>query len=237
MCSSDLTILSGLLLGASAALAVETSALPAPIWPDTFLTRVESLALLETFNAALLSHNSATATLEQWCGDHQLATPPLVVAEQQHNLDRPPTAEQRQLLRVTSRALVRYRHVRLRCGSLVLAEADNWYVPGRLTAQMNHLLTTTDVPFGKVVGSLHFQRRTISAELLWFPLPLRWEMAANVGTAAGAELSLPTELLRHRAVLTLPDGRPFSTVVETYNRNLLAFPAPLVPGDSARNRP
>ena len=30
---------------------------------------------------------------------------------------------------------VAYRHVRLRCGDHVLSEADNWYVPSRLTPE------------------------------------------------------------------------------------------------------
>jgi hypothetical protein len=31
-------------------------------------------------------------------------------------------------------------------------------------------------------------------------------------------------VLEHRAVLTLPDGTPFSGVVETYTGEVLAFP-------------
>ena len=43
--------------------------------PDGFLKRVEALALLQTFNADLLSHDSATLTLERWCDAHGLASP------------------------------------------------------------------------------------------------------------------------------------------------------------------
>jgi hypothetical protein len=32
--------------------------------------------------------------------------------------------------------------------------------------------------------------------------------------------------LEHRAILTLPDGTPFSEVVESYTANVLAFPVP-----------
>jgi hypothetical protein len=31
---------------------------------------------------------------------------------------------------------------------------------------MNHLLETTDTPFGKAVAALHFRRHTLSADLL-----------------------------------------------------------------------
>ena len=47
---------------------------PAP-WPDSFVGRLEALALIETLNADLLAHDSATLTLERWCADHRLANP------------------------------------------------------------------------------------------------------------------------------------------------------------------
>jgi hypothetical protein len=37
---------------------------------------------------------------------------------------------------------------------------------------------------------------------------------------------LPDALLQHRAVLSLPDGTPFSEVVETYTAGVLAFAIP-----------
>jgi hypothetical protein len=39
-------------------------------------------------------------------------------------------------------------------------------------------------------------------------------------------LDMPSMLLEHRALLTLPDGTPISEVVETYTDKVLAFPAP-----------
>ena len=109
------------------------------------------------------------------------------------------------------------------CGPVVLSEADNWYVPGRLTPEMNRLLDTTDAPFGRVVQALHFQRRTLSSTLLWHPLPEGWEMDATAARDASGELTIPHWLLEHRAVLSLPDGTPFSEVVETYTGQVLGF--------------
>jgi hypothetical protein len=85
-------------------------------------------------------------------------------------------------------------------------------------------LDTTDTPFGVVVRALHFQRHTLSSTLLWLPLPAGWEMNATGARDAGADQPMPSKLLEHRAVLTLPDGTPFSEVVETYTDNVLAFP-------------
>jgi hypothetical protein len=209
--------------------SVLRAAVPAPermpVWPDTFASRVEVLALVETFDAELLSHDSATLTLEHWCDVHRLASPPRVVAERVP-LDKPLPADQRAVLGIGAAEMVRYRRVRLVCGSVVLSEADNWYVTARLTPEMNERLDTTDVPFGKVVQDLHFQRRTLSSRLLWRPLPDGWEMMPNAPGGGTGALSLPQALLEHRAVLTLPDGTPFSEVVETYTSGILAFAPP-----------
>jgi chorismate-pyruvate lyase len=200
-----------------------SDSVPAVGWPDSFVARVEALALLQTLNADLLSHDSATATLEHWCELHRLASPPRIVAARVTDVEKPPSAEQRRQLGVTPVDLVRYRRVRLMCGSAVLSEADNWYVPSRLTAAMNRLLDTTDAPFGRVVQALHFQRHTLSSTLLWHPLPEGWEMDASAARDARGELTIPPKLLEQRAVLALPDGTPFSEVVETYTAEVLGF--------------
>jgi hypothetical protein len=214
-----------LLLCAPAVCAAASAAQP-PSWTDSFLGRVEALALLQTLNADLLSHDSATLTLERWCGVHNLASPPRVVALRVPDVDEAPTPEQRRELNVAPNDVVRYRRVRLMCGALVLSEADNWYVPGRLTPEMNKLLDTSDTPFGVVVRALHFHRHTLSSTLLWSPLPAGWETNAPGARDTVANQPMPSRLLEHRAVLTLPDGTPFSEVIETYTDEVLAFPVP-----------
>ena len=206
-------------------LLVATSA-GAESWPDTPTTRVEALALLETLNADLLSNDSATLTLDRWCEAHKLATPPKIVAERVHDNDKEPTEEVRKLLGVSAGEPVRYRHVRLHCGAHVLSEADNWYVPARLTADMNKVLDTSDTPFGRAVQALHFHRHTLAAQLLWSPLPEGWEMGRSLPAPSRGSLSIPAQTIQHRAVLSLPDGTPFSVVVETYTHEVLGFPQP-----------
>ncbi len=197
-------------------------------WPDSAVSRLAALALLESLDADLLSHDSATLTLERWCDAHRLAAPARIRAERVLGADKPPGEEQRRLLAVGASEPIRYRRVRLACGAHVLSEADNWYVPARLTPEMNQVLDTSDVAFGRAVQALAFQRRTLSAELLWHPLPEGWEMAGSLPPPGPAALAIPAEVLRHRAVLTLPDGTPFSEVIETYSGEVLAFPAPFL---------
>jgi len=198
-----------------------------PQWPDTVVAHLEALALLQTLNSELLSHDSATLTLDRWCAAHQLASPPLVIAEKLSGVDKPPTALQRQELGVTATEPVRYRRVRLRCGKQVLSVAENWYVPGRLSLNMNRQLETTDVPFGRVVQSLHFSRHILEATLLWSPLPPGWDVEhSGIPHRLLTWPDAQSQVLRHRAVLVLPDGRPISEVVESYTAQVLAFPEP-----------
>ena len=210
-----------LLLEAARALAAD----PQP-WPGSFVGRLEALALVETLDADLLSHDSATLTLERWCADHGIADPPRILAERVRDTMKPASAEVRAALDVKPDEKLGYRRVRLKCGDHVLSEADNWYVPARLTPEMNHVLETTDTPFGKAVAALHFRRHTLAARLRWRPLPKGWEMGAAAAPDDKGALAIPDHLLEHRAVLSTPDGEPFSEVVETYTSEVLAFPPP-----------
>lgn len=201
-------------------------------WPDTPLARTQVLALLQTLNADLLSHASATLTLERWCDAHGMASPALVVAGRVRDADKPLPADLRAELGAAAGDAVRYRHVRLSCGDHVLSDADNWYLPARLTPAMNRQLDTSDVPFGKVVKPLHFQRRTLSAQLLWSPLPVGWEMHPVSPESGTGVLPMPEHLLQHRAVLVDADNRPFSALVETYTSQVLDFP-----GSALKHKP
>jgi chorismate-pyruvate lyase len=213
-------------LGVVLSFALALPAQPRPEWRDTFESRVEILALLQSLNAEILAGSSATRTLEAWCGEHRMADDPKIVAIRVPAARKEPTAEQLQRLDVRDAAEVQYRRVELRCGAHVLSEADNWYVPARLTPEMNDLLTTTDTPFGKAVQPLQPYRRTIAVTMLWLPLPRGWELQRRprIRSRARRTLLLPKEVFQHRAVLYTAGHVPFSEVVETYQSDLLAFP-------------
>jgi chorismate-pyruvate lyase len=185
---------------------------------------VEALALLEQLNADLLSHDSATETLRRWCAAHRLAGEAAITAERVRGADKPPDAAVLAALGAPAAGQVRYRHVRLACAGRVLSEADNWYLPARLTAEMNRVLDETDTPFGVVVRPLDFERRTLSAELLFKPLADGWDTAPPAD--APGLMVIPPAVIQHRAVLSTPDGRPFSLVVETYTDKVLPDRAP-----------
>lgn len=193
-------------------------------WRDTYVSRVEVLALLQSLNAGILAGSSATRTLEDWCREHDMADDPKIVARRLPDVRKEPSAEQLQRLEVRDASEVRYRRVELRCGAHVFSEADNWYVPGRLTPEMNTLLETTGTPFGRAVQPLHPYRRTIAVTMLWTPLPRGWEQRERPpGPRRRRTLLVPREVFQHRAVLYTAEHVPFSEVVETYQSGLLAF--------------
>ncbi|MDQ0447718.1 hypothetical protein [Methylobacterium aerolatum] len=156
--------------------------------------------MVEDLRGRIVRSDSATAVLERWCAEKGLAGQARLVALRDTSLDKTPTDEQRARLGVTPGEPVRYRHVRLACGTRVLSEADNWYVPSRLTPEMNAALDGTDTPFGRVVRPLAPVRRVVAVQS--FPLP----------PAPAAD----TPLVRVDAVLVTGSGAPFCEVVETY---------------------
>lgn len=153
---------------------------------------------LAAFEATLAAQDSATAALGQWCTARGIATPATIRAMPVVGAGRAATADVRARLGVAEDEPLAFRHVRLTCGDVVLSDAQNWYVPARLTAAMNQRLQTTDTPFGTVVAPLGFRRE---------------RGPARRGAAAGCPADT---ILSHSAVLRLPDGRAISAVVECY---------------------
>jgi hypothetical protein len=163
-------------------------ALAAPARADDAVARLE---------AGLSAAPSATQFLTQRCAALKLASPPVIRAVRE-NLDRAADAQVRRALKVGADTRLRYRRVDLMCGDHTLSEADNWYVPGRLTPAMNQTLDTSQTPFGAVVKPLNFHRDTLKMEAL----------------------GDPALALRVTAVLVSGAGAPFSLVVENYSREL-----------------
>lgn len=169
-----------------------------------------AVAQVKRLDAELLSRDSATATLQLWCDTHGPGGGVRIVARRPAVDPKPAGEAERRDLGVGPDEPVAYRRVDLTCGDKVLSRADNWYLPGRLTPEMNTALNTTQTPFGVVVRSLDFRRRTLSSALLIQSAP-----------SPGAKPVVPPDVLRHRAVLSTPDGAPFSLVVETYSDQVL----------------
>ena len=173
-----------------------------PVWADgPAAGEPGPFAAVRSLNRDLLMHDSATEVLGQWCAGRRLADPPVIRAVRDSAPDKPADARVRARLGAARGETIRYRHVRLTCGAHVLSEADNWYRPALLTPGMNAALDHTDTPFGLVVKPLGFHRVRLGATFLIGRY--------GVAKAGGG-------VLRHEALLVMPNGEPFSLVVETY---------------------
>lgn len=147
--------------------------------------------------ALLAQHDSATLALEDWCrsqgsADYRVVAYPVVGSRVRAPNDL------RERLGVSASEPLGLRHVRLACGTLTLSRAVNWYVPGRLTPEMNEALASTNTPFGKVAAPLGFHRDRIASR-----------RGSGPGCPAGTRLF-------QRALLRLPDGRALALVEECY---------------------
>lgn len=155
----------------------------------------------------LASHDSATAALEQWCEQQGLANPARVIAQQAPGQLVKDPADLRSLLGVSAQEQLGSRHVRLTCGNRLLSQAQNWYVPARLTPAMNAQLAETTTPFGKVAAPLGFKRELIETK-----------------RGAGPDCPAGTVLFQ-RAILRLPDGQVLAHVLECYAGTALDRPS------------
>lgn len=169
-------------------------------------TALPDMTPVERLNAELLAGRTATQTLEKWCAASGLADPARVHAQVERREGRviASASPARTRLKVGKHELLGYRKVRLMCGDHVLSEATNWYVPARLTAEMNAALDGSDVPFGRVILPLRPWRRTFST---WIAKPDRVPPGGDV--------------VRHRALVLDGEGRPLAEVVEHYKRVLV----------------
>ncbi|CEF57013.1 hypothetical protein [Acetobacter ghanensis] len=210
-----------------------SSELPTPSWQNSFLHRLMLASLINQMENHLLAESSATQTLERWLRDHKLlGKQETLRAEREPDAQRICPPDMAAALDLpTPHTALNYRKIRLVNQGRTYSEAENWFVPQRLTKTMTEALEQTDTPFGRVVSPLRFTRQLIRRETLWSPLPELWEMQPYCQNQEQAEelLALPAHLFRHIALLRTHEGTPFSLVVETYTPQSFAFAPPAAP--------
>ncbi len=112
----------------------------------------------DAFMAELTAGGTVTQVLEAWAGG--------AVRAERIAADIPASPETRARLRVGPDTPVAFRRVRLMRGAVTLSEADNWFVPDRLTADMRETLESTDIPFGRAIAALSPRRETLGCTVI-----------------------------------------------------------------------
>ena len=165
--------------------------------------RAHDPASIAAFEATLAAHDSATEALRTWCERRGWANQAQIIARPVVGAAARQPKRLRRLLGIGAHETLGYRHVELTCGSRVLSVAHNWYVPGRLTAEMNAALAETQLPFGRIAAPLAYRREPL--EILTKP-----PRGCPVNTISA-----------HRALLRLPGGQPLAYVLECYTSHNL----------------
>ena len=158
------------------------------------LMAAPALADAQSFRAEIIATQSATVVLQRHC------TVPgaKITAEQVKRKPKPTPPAIHAALALQPGETTRYRRVKLKCADTLFSEADNWYVPQRLTPAMNQALETSTTPFGRVIAPLEPKRQTLS---------LRDRQGRKFLTVS--------------ALMMAGNGQPLAAVVETYRRAVL----------------
>ncbi|WP_133239305.1 hypothetical protein [Microvirga sp. KLBC 81] len=184
--------------------------------------RSQTDALIQDLSTRLIAGATATETLLAWCDEHGLSQGPISVACRQRHVLAAVPDDVRAALRPAAGETVHFRQVQIMRGPLPLATAENWFVPQRLTAGMNDVLQTTDVPFGTVVAPLRPSRRTLAARAQ----PPAVDPSEDPSRlSASAHPSQPAIILEHKALICSGTGTALALVKEKFFAELVSLAA------------
>jgi chorismate-pyruvate lyase len=162
----------------------------------------------EALRTYILAADSVTLAMSDWCREHGIGRLPLRSVVHRRAGIRPLPADFP--IRIGHDEAVWFREITLMAGDVPLLDADNWFLPYRISPDAAATLLETDTPFGTAL--LPGRQTRVSTAIL-------------VPEAAGA---LPPEGVRSPgvAVLTLRgivslDGQPVSYVEERFRPDLL----------------
>lgn len=161
---------------------------------------------VKELSARLIEGSTATGTLHAWCEEHRLSQGPITVVRLHHAHAPEPPEDVLVKLETRPGETVWYRRVQLVRGSLVLSDAENWFIPQRLSPEAADILAATDIPFAVAIAPLKPFRCTLSVS---FPVPTQADFSKSV--------------LEHEAVVLGEDGAPLAAAREKYRAELVSF--------------
>jgi hypothetical protein len=179
--------------------------------------------LIEELSRRLYGARSFARALHAWCDEHHLSSGPIGVIRHQQGPVAAITPDTLAKLSPTPGEPIYYRRVQLVRGRLILAEADNWFMPHRLLQGMRDALENTDMAFEIVVEPLKPSRHSFYLQS-WYPEPGAF---AGREASGGAGLLLPPDIIsEHRAMIIAGNGEPLAILRERCRRELISFALP-----------
>lgn len=183
------------------------------------ITFPDTHALIQELSRRLCKTPTATAALVAWCEEHRISSAPVTVICR-HRCH--PTATARDViaeLNPLPRESIAYRSVQLVRGGLPLVDAENWFIPHRLTPGMREALEATDVPFGELIAPLRPMRRTLAMQTRDFSAGIPLD---HLLERQRAERQYPGAIIRIDAVVISGSGLPLAYVRENFRPELIA---------------
>jgi hypothetical protein len=173
---------------------------------------------LAEFKRLLLASDTATAVIIDWC--RRVRPGALFVAVLFDREARP--GEYDGPLAIGVDETLHRRCVRLSWAGKVVSEAENWYVPQRLPADVLAVLNRGDASFGAVVARLSPRRTTIAAlscDELRHGGPAAQRCLAQL--AQSDAFSPPDAFVLHINAVMTASGQALAELREHYRRELL----------------
>jgi chorismate-pyruvate lyase len=184
---------------------------PKIAFPDTH-------ALIQELSRRLCNTPTATATLFAWCEEHRLSSGPVTVICRCRCQAPAVARDVLTELKPLPREPVAYRSVQLVRGGLPLVDAENWFIPHRLSPDMRDALEATDIPFGDLIAPLSPMRRTLSVRAREFPVEIP---VSHLLETQRVEQQHPEAILRIDAVVISGSGLPLAYVRENFRPELI----------------
>jgi hypothetical protein len=190
-------------------------------WATTALKVCE---LIEELSRGLYGAPSFARALEAWCKEHNLSSGPISVLRHQQGSVAAIAPDTLAQLAPSPGEPIYYRRVQLVRGSLILAEADNWFMPHRLLQGMRDALENTNIAFEIVVEPLDPSRRSFYLHS-WYPSlnPSRCPETQH----GDIDLAAPDIISEHRAIIVSGSGNPLAILRERCRRELISFALPI----------
>lgn len=196
--------------------------------PDFIPMGATSEEIAADLCSAIFDCHSVTATLGNWCAARGLGGPALRSEVHARSGRLPLPMPGGAALDLGPGERVRHRAITLFCGDLPLLDADNWYLPDRLSARARRLLEETDTPFGTALEDASLGRVTTAARL---PSKVLARLDATSLEIDDVRADAAVPLLIVRGVVSSEAG-PVSFVEERFRPELIAAAqAALAPED------